>query len=213
MDQWRDAERRKGLHGRLDPENGRMETIDGIESIARTRLREQRLGLGWSLDELAARSRLSASTISRIETGKRSLSIDVLVALANALQVEVSSILAVNPRDDDVVIRPTRIKRRGARTWRLSQPSSRTTVAKVRLEPGAYPRAPKVHPGRDWFYVLTGRVRLDLGGRDIVVETGEAAEFSTMTPHAFDAIDGPAELIMVFDADGNRAHVHTDDAG
>ena len=30
-----------------------------------------------------------------------------------------------------------------------------------------------------------------------------------MTPHAFDALDGPAELIMVFDRDGQRAHLHT----
>jgi hypothetical protein len=51
-------------------------------------------------------------------------------------------------------------------------------------------------------------VRLLLGEREIVVETGEAAEFATMTPHAFVAVDGPAELIMIFDRDGQRAHVH-----
>ena len=40
------------------------------------------------------------------------------------------------------------------------------------------------------------------------VETGEAAEFGTMTPHAITAIDRPAELIMICDRDGQRAHVH-----
>ena len=34
-----------------------------------------------------------------------------------------------------------------------------------------------------------------------------------MTPHAFTAIDGPAELIMIFDRDGQRAHVHHEAAG
>ena len=67
---------------------------------------------------------------------------------------------------------------------------------------------PRVHPGRDWFFVLDGRVRLTLGDRDITVEAGEAAEFATMTPHAFAAVDGPAELIMIFDRDGQHAHVH-----
>jgi len=52
---------------------------------------------------------------------------------------------------------------------------------------------------------------LVLGDREIVVETGEAAEFSTMTPHAFWAIDEPAELIVVFDREGHQAHVHTTD--
>jgi hypothetical protein len=51
-------------------------------------------------------------------------------------------------------------------------------------------------------------VRLSLGDRDITVETGEAAEFATMTPHAFAAIDRPAEVVMIFDRDGQRAHVH-----
>ena len=60
--------------------------------------------------------------------------------------------------------------------------------------------------------MLSGRVQLTLGDRLIVVDAGEAAEFSTMTPHAVDAIDGPAEVIMVFDRDGQRAHLHTHDS-
>ena len=45
---------------------------------------------------------------------------------------------------------------------------------------------------------------LSLGEREVIVEAGEAAEFATMTPHAITAIDGPAELIMIFDRDGQR---------
>jgi quercetin dioxygenase-like cupin family protein len=71
----------------------------------------------------------------------------------------------------------------------------------------------RVHPGHDWFFVITGRVRLALGERDITVEAGESAEFSTMMPHAVAAIDGPAELIMIFDRDGQRAHVHHESPG
>ena len=45
-------------------------------------------------------------------------------------------------------------------------------------------------------------------GDRVVVEAGEAAEFETMTPHAFAALDSPAEVIMIFDRDGHRAHRH-----
>lgn len=62
--------------------------------------------------------------------------------------------------------------------------------------------------GHDWFFVIEGRVRLFLGEREITVETGQAVEFATMTPHALAALDGPAELIMIFDRDGHHAHVH-----
>ena len=42
---------------------------------------------------------------------------------------------------------------------------------------------------------------------------GEAAEFATMTPHALATVDGPAELVMIFDRDGQRAHVHREADG
>ena len=178
---------------------------DDIEVITRNRLRALRRSNGWSLDELAARSRLSASTISRIETGKRTISLDVLLALARGLQVDIGALLDAHAPDDEIVIRPTPTRRSGATVWHLSQPTSRTVVTKMRLEPTARPRPPKSHPGSNWFTVLSGRVRLILGERELVVAPGEAAEFSTMTPHTFDAIDEPAEIILVFDAEGRRA--------
>lgn len=183
-----------------------MADSSAIERMARTRLRSVRTTLGYSLDELAARTDLSASTISRVETGRRALSLDVLVPLAEALQLSLDALFETEG-DDDVVIRPVQ-HRDGARTtWQLSRVDGRTAAMKVRLEPEAMP-APRVHPGYDWFLVLEGRVRLQLGEREIDVAAGEAAEFSTMTPHAMRAVDGPAELVMLFDRDGQRAHVH-----
>jgi quercetin dioxygenase-like cupin family protein len=78
----------------------------------------------------------------------------------------------------------------------------------MRLVPTARAVEQQVHPGHDWLFVIEGRVRLSLGDRQITVDRGEAAEFTTMTPHAVTALDGPAELIMIFDRDGQRAHVH-----
>ena len=94
----------------------------------------------------------------------------------------------------------------------LSRPTASTIAVKMRLKPTRKAAQQRVHPGHDWFFVTTGRVRLSLGEREITVETGEAAEFATMTPHAFAAIDGPAELIMIFDREGHQAHVHRDTA-
>jgi transcriptional regulator with XRE-family HTH domain len=163
--------------------------------------------LGLSLDELAARANLSASTISRVETGKRSISLDVLIPLAGALQVGLDALLDVSD-DDDVVIRPVPNSSGGRTTWMLGRATGNTIAIKVRVEPSDVLPEPRVHPGHDWFFVIEGRVRLRLGDREVVVEAGEAAEFATMTPHSFAAIDEPAELIMIFDREGHRAHVH-----
>lgn len=184
--------------------------MSDIEDVVRTRLRSLRTTLGLSLDELAARTNLSPSTISRVETGKRTISLDILLPLAAALQVDLDELLDART-DEDVVIRPT-VNRSGARTtWMLSRSTGSTVAIKMRLQPTRTRVRQRVHPGHDWFFVIEGRVRLRLGSREVVVESGEAAEFATMTPHAVDALDGPAELLMIFDRDGQRAHVHHDD--
>jgi transcriptional regulator with XRE-family HTH domain len=185
--------------------------LDEIESVVRNRLRSLRTTLGLSLDELAGRTNLSASTISRIETGKRTISLDVLLPLAAALQVDLDSLLDVD-HDEDVVIRPAPSRAGDRTTWMLTRPTGTTIAVKVRIEPTGRAVEQRVHPGRDWFFVTEGRVLLALGDRQIVVGTGEAAEFATMTPHAITAIDEPAELIMIFDRDGQRAHVHREPA-
>ena len=189
-----------------------MTDTEDVERIVRTRLRTLRTTLGLSLDDLAARTNLSASTISRIETGRRTIGLEVLLPLAKALQVDLDVLLDVHS-DDDVVIRPTASKSGGTTTWMLSRPTAGTIAVKMRLQPTQRRPEQRVHPGHDWLFVLDGRVRLLLGEREVIVEEGEAAEFATMTPHALAAIDRPAEIIMIFDRDGHRAHVHHTSGG
>lgn len=103
-----------------------------IEQVVRSRLRSLRTTLGLTLDELAERANLSPSTISRIETGKRTISLDVLLPLAAALQVDLDTLLDVQG-DDDVVIRPAPSSSGGRTTWMLSRPTGRTIAVKMRL--------------------------------------------------------------------------------
>src|SRR3954454_9719227 len=109
-----------------------------IEQVVRSRLRSLRQTLGLSLDELAARTNLSPSTISRVETGKRTISLDVLVPLAAALEVALDTLLEVEG-DDDVVIRPSPSRSRGRTSWMLSRPTGSTVAMKLRLEPRRRP--------------------------------------------------------------------------
>jgi transcriptional regulator with XRE-family HTH domain len=186
--------------------------VNEIEMVVRTRLRSLRHTLHLSLDDLASRTNLSPSTISRIETGKRTISLDILLPLATALHVDLDALLDMH-HEDDVVIRPMPNSSDDRTTWMLSRPTGSTIAIKVRLEATRRTAELRVHPGHDWFFVIEGQVRLSLGEREITVEPGEAAEFATMTPHAFSAVDGPAELIMIFDRDGQRAHVHHETGG
>jgi transcriptional regulator with XRE-family HTH domain len=189
-----------------------MAELNEIERVVRTRLRSLRQTMGLSLEELGTRTNLSPSTISRVETGKRTISLDILLPLAAALQIDLDALLDLHS-DDDVVIRPMPNSHGERTTWMLSRPTGKTLAVKLRLEPTPTPSEQRVHPGHDWFFVIEGRVLLSLGERQITIDTGQAAEFATMTPHALAAIDNPAEVIMIFDRDGQRAHVHHETGG
>jgi transcriptional regulator with XRE-family HTH domain len=185
-----------------------MTQDDLTESTARRRLRGLRTARGWSIDELARRAHIGPSTISRLETGHRRITLDHLVTLARALNTTIDELLA-DEESEDVVIRPTRDSANGATYWMLTRhddPAGRI-VAKMRIPASKRLPQPRVHPGREWFYVLHGTVRLVLGEREHLVEGGQAAEFDTMTPHSILGYGGPAEILTIFDHHGERAHL------
>jgi transcriptional regulator with XRE-family HTH domain len=182
-----------------------------LDTVIRQRIRGLRLARGWSLDALAARCYLSPSTLSRIETGHRRIALDQLVPIARALGTTLDQ-LVESEEDEDVVIRPQPDHTRGLTTWLLSSERALhgVTVAKMRItaERPAGAEQLSVHPGREWFTVLSGTARLQLGERTILVQAGNAAEFSTMVPHTIGAHDGPVEILTIFDHEGGRAHLH-----
>ncbi|WP_433075193.1 helix-turn-helix domain-containing protein [Dactylosporangium sp. CA-052675] len=187
----------------------KQEADDGdLDALVRKRIRGLRAALGMSLDDLATACFISPSTLSRIETGHRRISLDQLTAIARALGTTLDQL--VESADADVVIRPRHEPARGITTWTLRHEAGPggTTVAKMRIDrPLPGPDQLKAHPGFEWFTVLSGTIALRLAERLIIVETGEAAEFSTMVPHAFGSHDGPAEILGIFDHDGRRTHL------
>jgi transcriptional regulator with XRE-family HTH domain len=185
-----------------------------LDALIRQRIRSLRLARGWSLDALAARCFLSPSNLSRIETGHRRIALDQLVPIARALGTTLDQ-LVETAEDEDVIIRPQPDHSRGRTTWLLSREHTPhgVTVAKMRIT-SELPQGSgqlRIHPGHEWFTVLSGTVRLELGERTILVEAGDAAEFSTMVPHSISAHGGPVEILTIFDHDGERAHMHHSD--
>lgn len=181
-----------------------------IDSLVRRRIRVLRLARGWSLDALAERTFLSPSNLSRIETGSRRIALDQLLPIAKALEVTVDQLIESSD-GNDVVIRPRRVEQLGTTIWSLARERNpfQMSIAKMRIStPVTKATELGVHPGRDWFIVLSGTAELRLGERTMLVEAGNAAEFSTMTPHAIGAHEGPVEILTILSSDGERAHLH-----
>ncbi|MGP6175310.1 helix-turn-helix domain-containing protein [Corynebacterium sp. A21] len=186
-----------------------MKQEPDVDRLVRQRIRALRRARGWSLDTLAERSFLSPSNLSRIETGSRRIALDQLIPIAKALDTSLDQLIE-SPDEEDVVIRPHRNERRGMTIWTLARERAPhgLTVAKMRItEPAPPLEEASVHPGRDWFTVLSGTAELRLGDRLILVKTGEAAEFPTMTPHAIGAHGKqPVTILTMLTQDGHQAH-------
>ena len=136
-----------------------------LDGVIRARLKGLRLARGWSLDALAARCHLSPSTLSRIETGHRRISIDQLAPIARALGTSLDQL--VEPVDgDNVVIRPRRDLGHGATTWILTRDDEPhgLAVGKMRITASKPTHELRVHPGHEWFTVLSGTAQAAPGG-------------------------------------------------
>ncbi|WP_408652425.1 helix-turn-helix domain-containing protein [Jatrophihabitans sp.] len=170
------------------------------------RLRRARERRGFSLAEVAARTGISKSTLSRLETGQRRASLELLLPLAQAYRVPLDDLVgAPEVGDPRIRLKPTRVHGRtvlpltrqpgGLQAWKIVVPATST-------EP-----QPKAHEGHEWLYVLSGRMRLILGDHDLVLGPGEVAEFDTRVPHWFGSAGGqPAEILSLFGPQGERVH-------
>jgi len=184
---------------------------ESIDARVRRRLRELRTERGLTLQQVSDRANIDVSMLSRLESGKRRLALDHIPSLAAALGVSADDLLGGAPPPDPRV-RSNPVTHNGLTMWPLTSrgPAGGLRTFKIRIS--ARRRKPpdtlRVHDGHDWMYVLDGQMRLVLGDQDLVIEPGEAVEFSTLTPHWFGAVAGPVDLIAVFGPHGERAHLH-----
>ncbi|MGO1849167.1 helix-turn-helix domain-containing protein [Microbacterium sp.] len=171
------------------------------------RLRAARHARGWTLDELAGRAGMSVSTLSRLESGKRQASLELLLPLTRQLAIGIDDLIVAETRDPRVR-RPV-IHRDGLIIAPLAPEHSPVHTFKVTYPPIRQLPELRVHDGYEWLYVLSGRLRLRLGEQDLVLSRGEAAEFDTRVPHAMSAAGGrPAQVISIFNDAGVRMHTH-----
>src|SRR5690348_3403123 len=160
------------------------DSISTALDLVGPRLRKVRELRGITLTDVAERTGISTSTLSRLETGQRRPSLELLLPLAQAYRVPLDELVgAPEVGDPRIRLKPRRVHGRtvipltrqphGVQAWKMIIP---TRQAKPET---------RVHDGYEWLYVLAGRLRLVLGTQDLVLAPGEAAEFDTQVPHWF----------------------------
>ena len=170
------------------------------------RLKRLRKARGATLGALAEATGISVSTLSRLESGGRRPSLELLLPIARAHQVPLDELVGAPPVGDPRV--RTEPVTRGDRTMLpLTRRPGGLQAYKLVIRSGNPDREQRTHEGYEWLYVLNGRLRLRLERHDVVLEPGEAAEFDTRVPHWFGpAEDRPVEILSLFGPQGERMH-------
>jgi len=173
------------------------------------RLRDSRKGRRFTLAEVAERTGISVSTLSRLESGMRRPSLELLIPLAQLYRIPLDDLVGAPPSGDPR-IHPRPVLRHGMIHIPLTGRAAPVQAFKMVLpgrEPG-FPMQQRVHDGYEWFYVLAGTLHLKLGDTVTTLGPGEAAEFDTRTPHGIaSASTEPVELLALFSPQGEQIHI------
>ena len=174
-----------------------------------SRLKRLRTQRRLTLTGVADTTGISKSTLSRLETGQRRPTLELLLALSHAYRVPLDDLVgAPEVGDPRIRLRPGRVKgrtvipltrqRQGMQAWKIVIPTSQVIPE------------PRGHEGHEWIYVLSGHMRLVVGDRDWVLGPGEVAEFDTQVPHWFGSTgEEPSEILSIFGRPGERMNVRT----
>ncbi|UFS60218.1 helix-turn-helix domain-containing protein [Subtercola endophyticus] len=178
------------------------------------RLRALRTARQRSLAEVAQNAGMSVSTLSRLESGQRRATLELLLPLAREYGVPLDELVGAPATGDPRIhIRP--LRRHGQTILPLSRGATGVQAFK-HIIPASAPQGdpvPRTHPGHEWVYVLKGSLRLVLGEHDLLLAAGEVAEFATDIPHWFGrAGTEPVEFLSLFGPQGERMHVRASPA-
>lgn len=181
----------------------------GGHAIAQT-LRDMRKEAGLTLIDLAARSGLAASTLSKIENDQMSPTYDTLLSLAQGLEVDIADL--VTGRRGQSVNGRKAVTRKGDgiihRTAQYDYEMLCTDIANRQFVPLlAEVKARSLHsfdgllshPGEEFIYILRGQIELVTEFyAPSLLNAGDAAYFDSTMGHALiNKTDEPASVLWI----------------
>src|SRR4051812_4428648 len=164
--------------------------LDGALAGVGSRLRSLRQQRERTLVDVSGETGVSVSTLSRLESGDRRPTLELLLPLARAYGVTLDELVDAPPTGDPRIhLKP--IKAHGMTMLPLTRRAGGIQAYKLIIPARSGRQTPelKTHEGYEWLYVLDGTLRAVIGEHDLILAAGEAAEFDTRVPHWFGAAD------------------------
>ncbi|MFO7299463.1 MAG: XRE family transcriptional regulator [Actinomycetes bacterium] len=172
------AENRPAAVGRIFEVSLRGDrlTLEEVRAASRLAegLRRLRTARNLTQSELGRLAGVSPSAISQAEAGRRGLSLDTLLTLAQAMNVSLDDLLAYHPEPGYVLARRDRIPARRGVVPLLDDPSAGLRAYLVILGPGEGGEPGTVHKGAELVLVGNGVVQIMLNEETPVLRGGDA---------------------------------------
>jgi transcriptional regulator with XRE-family HTH domain len=193
----------RGQHKLLNLEAEAIRLADRVRALRRV--------AGLTLQGLAERSTLSASTLSKIENGQLSPTYETILRLANGFGVDVSTLFSGEESTPVVTARRTVTRRdqgvvHDSPQYRYEMlatevshkafiPLVTTIKARDIAEFGELPR----HDGEEFIYVLSGSIALHTSHYDVVLlQAGDSCYLDSTMGHAIvSAGETDAEVLWI----------------
>jgi transcriptional regulator with XRE-family HTH domain len=183
------------------------------------RLRAARKRFGWTLAELAERSGVSITTISRAERGQLALGYENFTALGRALDMDMNAMFAgagVKPAQLDGPVVTRAGKGVVYRGLAIAYEFLGTTAAGKQMSPivgtvhARQVHGPEDfvrHAGEEFAYVLSGEIDVHFDNGEVVrLGRGDSLYFDSRLGHAYVSVSRQLARIVGMTIGGERAH-------
>lgn len=168
------------------------------------RLREIRMGRGFTIRSLAESSKLNVNTLSLIENGRTSPSVSTLQLIAQTLQVPISAFFETDHGNKKVVYQRSGKRPHATFAHGLMEdlgagmPRFGAEPLIVTLKPKADSgKTPIVHTGREFVYCLGGHITYHVDNEAYQLEPGDSLMFEAYLPHRWHNEDASQSKLLL----------------
>jgi transcriptional regulator with XRE-family HTH domain len=170
-----------------------------IKQIAE-RLAGLRDALEITPDEMAKVCNLSTADYLQLETGNVDISVSLLHRISSAYGIELTTLMFgdepkmssyfITRKGKGVAVERTKSYKYQSLAAGFSKRKADPFMVTVSPKPDEAPVYLNSHAGQEYNFVISGRLLLQISGKEFILDAGDSIYFNSELPHGMKALDG-----------------------
>ena len=170
-----------------------------IKQIAE-RLKGLRDVLELSIDDVAEVCGISPEKYAELESGTVDISVSILHRISQTYGVELTTLMFgdepkmssyfVTRKGKGISVERTKAYKYQSLAAGFSKRKADPFMVTVHPKPDNEPIYQNSHTGQEYNYVISGRMQIQINGKDLILEEGDSIYFNSELPHGMKALDG-----------------------